>query len=45
MVKEARSYVDQAPWALYFPAGAIALAVIGVNLMSDGLKRVLQAEG
>ncbi len=44
MVKEARSYVEQAPWALYFPAGAIALAVIGVNLMSDGLKRVLQAE-
>jgi peptide/nickel transport system permease protein len=45
MVKEARGYVDQAPWALYFPAAAIALAVIGVNLMSDGLKRVLQAEG
>lgn len=45
MVKEARSYVDQAPWALYFPAGTIAMAVIGVNLMSDGLKRVLQAEG
>jgi peptide/nickel transport system permease protein len=45
MVKEARSYVEQAPWALYFPAMAIALAVIGVNLMSDGLKRVLRAEG
>ncbi len=45
MVKEARSYVGQAPWALYFPAAAIALAVIGVNLLSDGLKRVFQAEG
>lgn len=44
MVQEARDYVQQAPWALYFPAGAIALAVIGVNLMADGLKRVLQAE-
>ncbi|MFN2275565.1 MAG: ABC transporter permease [Anaerolineales bacterium] len=43
MVKEARAYVSQAPWALYFPAGAIALLVIGVNLMADGLKRELQS--
>lgn len=43
MVNEARHNVTQTPWALYFPAGAIALLVIGVNLMSDGLKRVLQA--
>lgn len=42
MVKEARQNVTQTPWALYFPAGAIALLVIGVNLMADGLKRVLQ---
>jgi ABC-type dipeptide/oligopeptide/nickel transport system permease subunit len=27
---------------MYFPAAAIALLVIGVNLMADGLKRVLQ---
>ena len=42
MVKEARTFVRQIPWALYFPAGAIAVVVIGVNLMADGLKRVLQ---
>jgi peptide/nickel transport system permease protein len=42
MVKEARSYVTQTPWALYFPAAAIALVVIGVNLMADGIKRVWQ---
>jgi peptide/nickel transport system permease protein len=42
MVKEARNNVTQAPWALYFPAGAIGLVVIGVNLMADGLRRVLQ---
>lgn len=41
MVKEARVYVAQIPWAMYFPAGAIAIVVIGVNLMSDGLKRIL----
>ena len=43
MVNEARPHVDQLPWALFFPAGAIAIVVIGVNLMADGLKRLLQA--
>ena len=44
MVNEARSFVTQTPWALYFPAGAISVIVIGVNLMADGLKRVLQVQ-
>lgn len=43
MVKEARNFVNQIPWVLYFPAAAISIVVIGVNLMADGLKRVLQA--
>jgi peptide/nickel transport system permease protein len=42
MVKEARAYISQAPWTMYFPAGAIAALVVGVNLMADGLKRELQ---
>ncbi len=42
MVKEARVHVSQTPWALYYPAAAISILVIGVNLMADGLKRVLQ---
>ena len=42
MVKEARDIVTQAPWALYFPAGAIATVVVGVNLLADSLKRILQ---
>ena len=45
MVSEARTYATLTPWALYFPAGAISLLVIGVNLMADGLKRALQVEG
>jgi peptide/nickel transport system permease protein len=45
MVKEARTGASQMPWALFFPAGAIALVVIGVNLMADGLKRVWQSAG
>jgi peptide/nickel transport system permease protein len=42
MVNEARNYLALTPWALYFPAGAISLLVIGVNLMADGLKRAWQ---
>lgn len=42
MVNEGRRHVTQTPWALYYPAGAIAVVVIGVNLAADGLKRVLQ---
>jgi len=43
MIKEARVNVTQTPWALYFPAGAIALVVVGVNLAADGLKRHWQS--
>lgn len=42
MVKEGRANVTQTPWALFFPAAAIALVVIGANLLSDGLKKILQ---
>ncbi len=42
MVNEARTYASLTPWALTFPAGAIALLVVGVNLAADGLKRAVQ---
>lgn len=42
MVKEGRANVTQTPWSLFFPAAAIALVVISVNLISDGLKKILQ---
>ena len=41
MVKEARTHASQVPWALYCPAAAISALVIGVNLVSDGLRRGL----
>lgn len=44
MVNEARDTVFQTPWALYFPAGAISLLVISVNLMADGLKQGFQVQ-
>ena len=41
MVKESRNYVNLLPWMMFFPAAAIAILVIGINLMADGIKRVL----
>jgi peptide/nickel transport system permease protein len=45
MVGEARNYFEQAQWALFAPAGAIALLVVGVGFMSDGLRRILLPGG
>ena len=45
MVGEAQTWFQQAPWVLLFPAGAIALLVIGVAFTSDGLRRVLLPGG
>jgi peptide/nickel transport system permease protein len=45
MVNEARNSYTVTPWALWYPAAAIALLVIGVNLMADGLRRVFRYEG
>ncbi len=45
MVGEARTWFHQARWVLYFPAGAIAVLVVGVGFMSDGLRRMLLPGG
>ena len=45
MVGEARNYFNQAQWALLAPAGAIAVLVVGVGFMSDGLRRMLLPAG
>jgi peptide/nickel transport system permease protein len=45
MVGEARNYFSQAQWALLAPAGAVAVLVIGVAFMSDGLRRMLLPGG
>ncbi len=44
MVKESRAYATLMPWALFFPAAAISLVVIGVNLTADGIKRLISTE-
>ncbi len=43
LVAQARGYLATAPWMLFFPCAAIATLIVGVNLMSDGLKQILQS--
>jgi peptide/nickel transport system permease protein len=45
MVGEARDYFMQARWVLLFPAVTIAVLVVGVGFMSDGLRRMLLPGG
>jgi peptide/nickel transport system permease protein len=45
MVNEARADINTTPWALWAPAGAIALLVVSVNLVADELRRVFRYEG
>jgi len=42
MVSENRTGYQIAPWALQYPALAIAVLVVSVNLLSDGVKRAVQ---
>jgi len=41
MLNEGRSYLETAPWMSIFPGIAIMLAVLGFNLLGDGLRDVL----
>jgi peptide/nickel transport system permease protein len=44
MVLDARTKFADAPWELWYPVAGIALLIICVNLMSDGLRRILRNE-
>ena len=41
MLNEGRTYLETAPWMSVFPGVAIMLAVLGFNLLGDGLRDVL----
>ncbi len=43
MVSEGQQYVLQAPWMVIFPALAISSLVMGINLVSDGVKQLVTA--
>ena len=39
MISESRRFIVDAPWVALVPAGAVASLVVGVNLLSDGLRQ------
>jgi peptide/nickel transport system permease protein len=41
MIADARKDMYQSVWGLVLPIGAIVVAVLGFNLLGDGLRRVL----
>lgn len=41
MINVGRGFMQQAPWMILFPGLAIAVAVIGFNMLGDGLRDVL----
>jgi len=41
MLTDARSYLQRAPWLLFFPGAAISVTAIGFNLLGDGLRESL----
>jgi len=41
MLKEAQNFLGMNPWFAVFPGAAIAMAVLGLNLLGDGLRDLL----
>lgn len=45
MLREAQSYQELSPWPVVWPGLAIGLAVLGFNLLGDGLRDWLDPRG
>ena len=41
IISEGRNYIREAPWISLYPGIAIAITVLGLNLLGDGLRDVL----
>jgi peptide/nickel transport system permease protein len=41
MLKDAQNFLSLSPWFAVFPGAAIALSVLGLNLLGDGLRDLL----
>jgi peptide/nickel transport system permease protein len=41
MLKEAQNFLSMNPWFAVFPGGAIAITVLGLNFLGDGLRDLL----
>jgi peptide/nickel transport system permease protein len=45
MLSSARELINRAPWLMLFPGGAIALTVLGCNLLGDAIREAIDARG
>ena len=41
IIAEGRDYLREAPWICLFPGAAISATVLGLNLLGDGLRDLL----
>jgi len=41
MLGDARQYLARAPWTMLAPGAALMLAVLGLNLLGDGVRDLL----
>lgn len=41
MLDDSRVFLQTAPWMMLFPAAALALTILGINLLGDGLRDAL----
>jgi ABC-type dipeptide/oligopeptide/nickel transport system permease subunit len=41
MLSESREFLEGYPWAVLFPGLALSLAVLGFNLLGDGVRDLL----
>jgi peptide/nickel transport system permease protein len=41
VIAEGRDYLREAPWICLFPGAAISATVLGLNLLGDGLRDLL----
>jgi peptide/nickel transport system permease protein len=41
MLSESRAFMEVAPWTAVFPGAAIMIAVLGFNLLGDGIRDLL----
>jgi len=41
MLNDARDYITDAPWLVFFPAAVISVTVLSVNFLADGLRDAL----
>ena len=45
MIAEAKDYMFFKPWVIELPGVALLLLVLGINLVGDGLRDALGADG